>query len=52
MLSSMPAHSSKPRSCAKLAVVELVSGTDLSRGRRMQHGHDERPESRSELASA
>jgi hypothetical protein len=36
-----------PRSGAKVVGVELVDGTDLSRGRgrRMEHGHDGKRES-------
>jgi hypothetical protein len=36
---------------ADIADVELVGGTDLGRGRRMERGRDVRRESGSELAS-
>jgi hypothetical protein len=50
----MLARTSKLRSGAEVAGVELVGDTDLRRGRgkRMEHDRDERRESESELASA
>ena len=52
MRSSTPARSSKPWNGAEVANIEFVDGTDLGRGRRMEHGRDRRCESGSKLASA
>jgi hypothetical protein len=51
--SSTPARSLKLRSSEEVASVKLVGGTDLGRGmsRQMEHDHDGRHESRSELSS-
>jgi hypothetical protein len=53
MRSSIPAWNSKSQSGTEVTGVDLISGMDLSRGRgrRMEHDHDGRRESGSELAS-
>jgi hypothetical protein len=46
-LTGLSTQISKPQSVKEVAGVELVGDTDLGRGRRMEHGHDGRHESRS-----